>query len=207
MNGSKYGIRFQWVDDGSSQLQVTNASAYAVRGANADFAWGGYSSDLTKWVAMQNEANKILMMANGASVESIYADKSFVFGSLPSSATYHKSSVDGFHARCVENGLSGCEQGEDPLSPYPCCKFGFIKVLDSDSSSLQCKGAKDHLQQNGTFLYASKVQSIPKDPSYEATQKALESLRDSGVNIIIGCTFTASGVAIIEALQEMDYNV
>ena len=53
-------MRFQWVDDGSSQLQVSNASAHAVRGSNADFAWGGYSSDLTKWVAMQNEDNKVI---------------------------------------------------------------------------------------------------------------------------------------------------
>ena len=39
--GKRYAMRFVWVDDASSTDQVTNATVYATRATNADFAFGG----------------------------------------------------------------------------------------------------------------------------------------------------------------------
>ena len=143
---------------------------------------------------------KMLTMAGGAAVEGIYKDTEYIFGALPPSDTYHLSSVDGLRDSCQAYNLTDC-------------KFGFIEV-DSDSGIAQCRGAFEHVRDKegrgkgfGGVTYFTSIQRIPKTPTLEDTIAALENLRNAKVNILIGCTFTATGIAIIEALEEMDYNL
>lgn len=107
--GKRYGIRFTWVDDGSSALQVTNATARAIRTAGARFAFSGYSSGLSLFAAQQSAAEGLLMLSAGSASTSIYAQNNMTYGLYPPARLYTASGLAAIAtaARALDTRASG----------------------------------------------------------------------------------------------------
>ena len=80
VNGLKYGLSAFWVDDKSSKTLVTNSTAFASRGFDADFIYAGYASGLTTYTTMQAGVEGKIMMAPGAASTSVYVKNDLSFG-------------------------------------------------------------------------------------------------------------------------------
>ena len=89
INGRKYGVRFELVDDASNTAQVIPAMATGMRSpVVANFAWGPYSSGFNRYALQQSYADGLLIMNSGSSVSSVYSINNLTFGMLPASSSY-----------------------------------------------------------------------------------------------------------------------
>ena len=87
--------------------QVANATAHATRGANADFAFGGYSSGLTTFAARQSAADNMLMMSGGAASTSVFTQNDLTFGLFPPASTYHDTPLGAMAAAAARVDSTG----------------------------------------------------------------------------------------------------
>jgi len=119
-------VKCVFIGDGSSQLQVANATSRLVHSeaggfASADFLLGPYSSGLTTYASKQAVLDSKLMIASAASDHAVYSSAAAlaqenglglrVFGMLPGSENWARR---GFEAvlKAAEDCDTGCEQGK-----------------------------------------------------------------------------------------------
>mmetsp|Transcript_28041 Transcript_28041/g.94170 ORF Transcript_28041/g.94170 Transcript_28041/m.94170 type:complete len:1051 (+) Transcript_28041:106-3258(+) len=120
------GVKCVFLGDGSSQLQVTNATSRLLHSeaggfASADFLLGPYGSGLTSYASKQAVADGTVMVAPAASDHAVYSSAAalaqedglqpLVFGLLSGSENWARR---GFEAvlKAAEDCDTGCEQGK-----------------------------------------------------------------------------------------------
>jgi hypothetical protein len=212
VGGQRYGMRFVWVGDASSKQQVTRAVAHAIRGWNADFAFAGYSSGLTKYAAQQSFTEDKIMITPAAATVSVHSQNDLTFGFAAPTSVYTGSPIQKLAA--TANAIDAGLYSSPSRCPRPCMevlKVGFIQadavftigtcvhtvqqVIDAGLQMAPGANGEDHL-----------ITTVPKVPTLEATMNALRELRDSGVNVLVGCTYSSTGQQIIAALEELDFS-
>jgi len=202
IHGNSYGMRFQWVDDQSSKQQVTNATAHAVRGTNADFAFAGYSSGLTYYSTQQSAADGRVMMSSAASTTAVFLQNNLTFGIDSPAHSFTSSSIAALAAAARAGGTQASS-----------LVVGLIQA-DAVFTRATCEGVEDQASREGmtmarrepTPASAPLVTTIPKVPTIEEAMNALSRLQEKGVDVIVGCTYLETGFAIIEALERLDYS-
>ena len=82
----RYAVHYQVVNDNSLFTQVTNATLHASREQlGANFLLSPFGSSMTRYAAMQADADGKIMMANSAATPSVVALSNLTFGTLPPS--------------------------------------------------------------------------------------------------------------------------
>jgi hypothetical protein len=114
VNGSRLGIRFDWVGDRSDSTLVANATATALRlareaSAVGTFAIAPWSSGLTQVAARQSSTDGVLMMSGSAAKPEIYTENNWTFGVLPPASSYHDTALAAVvaAARALDAAASG----------------------------------------------------------------------------------------------------
>ena len=131
VNGSRYSMRFTWVNDSSSAELVPNATAFVLREQSADFAFGPYSSGLTTWATQQSALDGKLMLASTAATPSVYEHNNLTFGTLPPTTEYMRSSMAAVAAAAAQ-----CDAGESTAD----CANECARSFDTTGAST-CLGA------------------------------------------------------------------
>lgn len=207
-----YGMRCVWVDDGGEKWQVTSAVAHAVRGANADFAFAGYSSDLSKFAAQQSHADDKVMMTWGTAVPSVHSQNDLTFGLMPRAPVYSESALAAIaeEAEAIDQYLTPGRCGEGPGTCKASIRVGFIQA-DALFTNDVCEAAPAWAEDYGLTMArnaseAPIIVTVPKNASIEEIIEELDVLRAAGVNVVVGCTYYKTGRAIIAALEKMDFS-
>lgn len=177
----------------SSKVQVTNATAHALRASNATFAWGGYSSGLTLYAAKQSAVDGYLMIASNAASPVVYTQNKLTFGTIPQAANYYPSALASVAAAVSER--------KEKLGDV---KWGILQE-DAVFTKAVCDAVPTLITNNGMTI-ATTVVTMPRPFDAGEYKKALVQLRDKGVNAIVGCTYTESGMGIIRVLEQMDFS-
>lgn len=209
-----YGLRYVWVGDHQKNWHITKAIAHAIRGAHADFTFAGYSSDLSAYAAKQSFAAGKVMMTWGAATPSVHSQNNLTFGFLPPAPIFSSSSLAAIAtaADAIDAGLS-TSVDQNRCAPGSCkssIRVGFIQAnaLYTKTNCLAAPGWADtyHLTTARDADGNPLTVTVPKAPSIDETILALKELQDSGVNVVVGCTYSSTGFKIIEALEQMDYS-
>ena len=216
------------VDDVSDNAQVAPATARATRGTVADFAFGGYSSGLTKHAARQSYADGFLMMSGGAASTSVFTQNDLTFGLFPPASTYHDRPLQAIKhaAQLVDDtgrttngrtftaasGLGPCYTGDGGC--LASLKIGFVQA-DATFTRSQCVNGPalarswkldlavhpdDTNNADGGVLAI-----LPKVPTLEQAEAAVILMKEAGVNVVVGCFYSQTSKAFIEAMEKLDW--
>ena len=211
--GRRYGVRFTWVGDGSSALQVTNATARAIRNSGASFAFSGYSSGLSFYAAQQTAAEGLLMLSAGSASTSIYRQNNLTFGLYPPAGMYTESGLAAIAAaaRLLDARATSSELGRMPLPPcfggascMASLRAGFVQA-DNLFTREQCAASPAAARRLGLETVSLPPVTLPLAPSGEQAAAALQQLRQAGATVLVGCTYHAAALAIISALERLDW--
>jgi ABC-type branched-subunit amino acid transport system substrate-binding protein len=207
-----YAMRFVWVGDNQQKSQITNSIAHAIRGTNADFAFAGYSSGLSALAAKQSFAENKIMMTWGASVPTVHSQNDLTFGFLPPAPIFSKSTLAAIaaNAEAIDSELTPGRCGGGLGTCKSSIQVGFIQA-DASYTRSNCAAAPAWAESYGLVVVQNSdgeplMATVPKSPSNEETKIALQALQAAGVNVVVGCTYTSTGRAIIAALEEVDYS-
>jgi hypothetical protein len=206
-----YGLRYVWVGDHQSNLHITGAIAHAIRGTHADFTFAGYSSGLSAYAAKQSFAAGKIMMTWGAATPSVHSQNNLTFGFLPPAPIFSSSALAAVAAAAdvIDAGLStSVDQTRCGTGPGSCkssIRVGFIQA-DALYTKTNCVAAPGWADEYDLTTARDAdgeplTVTVPKAPSIEETILALTELQDSGVNVVVGCTYSSTGFKIIEALE------
>jgi poly [ADP-ribose] polymerase 10/14/15 len=208
VNGSRYAMRFRWVADASSKQQVALAMANALRGDdasdNVDFAFAGYSSGLTEFASMQSHADGKLMLAATAASSQAFAHNNMTFGTESNAPEWVKSAIEAIESQSANftkfaAGESASTRGTESL------KVGFVTANALFTKST-CEPLVDWINNKGLSVTKEGMKLVDKSPELDVVMDALRPLRDDGVNVLVGCTYYATGLAIIKALERLDFS-
>ena len=224
VGNKRYSMRVVRVGDGSSVEQVTNATAHAVRDHDADFVLAPYSSGLTRFASMQAEADGKVMLAATASAPSIYTSN-LTFGTLPSSVHYMRETLEAVLsaargcdaqsscvAECRRPWIAAATPGES--SCVGSIKVGFLQHSDVFPRAV-CSTAAEELGRLGIGFAADATGGpmiltvVPEaGGSFNATivEETVQQLKHANVTVVVGCTYFASGSALVSALERLDYS-
>lgn len=210
----RLAIRFLMVDDHSDTEQVMNATAVAYRKADADFAYGGYSSELTEYSSLQSDADGLMMMSGGASRESIFTHSKddLLFSSYSGMSSKLRMVLEGirqaaeridagksnwtFASRCTNNGNGGCLES---------IVVGFIR---DPALAAMCNSTIAHAQQFRVATGADGsdlVVELPSAPTEAQVLAALNTLRDANVNLVVGCMYHPHGDLLVDGLANLSW--
>ena len=219
LGDARFGIRFHWVGDGSSQEQVTNATARALRTSGAHFAISGYSSGLTLYAAKQSYAEGLLMVSGGAASTAVFTQNNLTYGFYPPAGSYTTNSLLAIAAaaqavdaraqtvaalpgdsRCG-GGVGGC---------LASLRVAFVQA-DTVFTRAQCLSAPDNALAAGLALLETSdaegaaMATVAREPDEEALDDALRGFQAAGANVLIGCTYYSTAKAIIASLERLDW--
>lgn len=215
VQGKKYAIRFVWVDDRSSKYQTSNATAVALRMSNADFAWAGYSSGMTKFTAQQTYADGYLMMSGGAASTSVFTQNDMSFGLFPPASVYTGTALAAIAkaADAIDAGTSNWRYASRCGTGAGACKSSIrvgIVLAAAGFTRSQCAGAPGNARAAGLQVAADAdgndlMIEIPKAPTLEEAVAALTTLKNAGVNVVTSCTYSSTGTKLVEGLFNMSW--
>ncbi|KAL1519101.1 hypothetical protein AB1Y20_003366 [Prymnesium parvum] len=195
VRGRRYGVRFQWVGDGSSAEQVGNATSQSLRLGCADFAISSYSSGLTMAAARRSYAEGYLMMSAGAAATAVFTQNEWTFGLYPPAARY------------AEVGLAAIRHAAG-AAPSGSCAAGCLRVAFVQADTLftraQCAGAPAAAAAAGLLLHAPTA-TVRREPDDAALDALLGGYAAAGVQVLVGCTYFSTALAIIAALERLDW--
>jgi len=181
VRGRRLAMKLEWVDDGGDMLQVTNATARALRSQEfgANFAMAGYSSSLTQYAALQADADGKLMVAAGSSGSAVFDQNlPLLFGFLPQTSV--ESSLRTFMRGAAEADAAG---GETVCGAAGCVaqlKFGQL------GSSGGCVAGKRAVAER-VFGTPSVLEVATDLSSTDELRLALGRLKSSGVTVLEIC--------------------
>ena len=196
-------------------IQVTNATARAIRSAGASFAFSGYSSGLSLFAAQQTAAEGLLMLSAGSASTSIYAQNNLTYGLYPPARLYTASGLAAIAAAAIAldtraSGAVGVAQ-----SPLPPCfggvgclqslRAGFVQV-DNLFTIEQCAAAPSWAKRYRIKTVHLPPVMLPLVPTMEQASAALEQLRLAGATVLVGCTYHMAALAILSALERLDWS-
>jgi hypothetical protein len=103
VGGARHAIHLQWISDGSSVLEVANATAYASRtNGGAHFLVGPFGSALTQYAALQAEADGKILMAPAAATPNVVAASNRTFSIMPPANEHVAATLRGVLAAARE---------------------------------------------------------------------------------------------------------
>ena len=218
VSGQRYGMRFTWVGDGGNSKQVANATAHASRLTDADFIFAGYASGYTTHAVKQSYAEGKLIMCGGAATPSVYSQNNLSFGFFPPGGTYTKNAILAIadKAEALDaNGTTNCglevAAGESPRSCVESIRVGFLQAQASFTTTM-CAGAPEHVYNANLTVVLDETDgspltvTVPSTPTAEEMETALARLKAANVTVIVGCTYYATGVAMLTGLEALDYS-
>jgi hypothetical protein len=212
------------VGDGSLEEQVANATAHAVRGANADFAFAGYSSGLTQYSAQQSGADGRLIMAPAAAVASIFSQNNDTFGTLPAASEFMKNALLAIiaAANAVDEAVGTTHEHEEgwhaeattqpcrhEMDPGQSCRASLtVGFLEDDSvfTESMCSGAVAFANTSDINVVLGYNRSLSHDPEFDEIREKLKTLNKKKATVIVGCVHEKSGLMIIEALKNLSFS-
>ena len=186
VSGKRYGMRFTWVGDGGSSLQVSNATAHASRLTNADFLFAGYASGYTTHAVKQSYAEGKLIMCGGAAASSVYMQNNLSFGFFPPAGSYTYSSLLAVRHKAAaldESGAQGCGL-EGAAASTTCVERIRVGILQADAffTTSMCSSVPANAAAAG-LVVASDAEgepvsvTVPSSPTDEEMRGALEVLQ------------------------------
>ena len=212
--GKRYGVRFSWVGDGSSAVQVANATARAMRNARARFAFSGYSSGLTWFAAQQSAADGLLMLSAGSAATTVFAQNNLTFGLYPPASMYTASGLEAIAAAARALDARADVRIAHSSSLLPCfggvgclasLRAGFVQV-DNLFTRDQCAASPAWARRHGISSVSLPPVTLRMVPSVEEATTLLQQLRSAGATVLVGCTYHAAAVVIIAALERMNWS-
>ena len=219
LGDARYGIRFHWVGDGSSQEQVTNATAHALRTSGAHFAISGYSSGLTLYAAKQSYAEGILMVSGGAASTAVFTQNNLTYGFYPPAGSYTTNSMLAieYAARAVDTrAQAGATRDSDSrcgggdVSCLASLRVAFVQA-DTVFTRAQCLSAPQNALDAGLTLLGTSdaadaaMATVAREPDEDELDEALRTFQAAGANVLIGCTYYSTAKAIIASLERLDW--
>lgn len=203
VGGRRYSMRYVWAGDESADTAAA-AVAHSMRREDAHFAWGGYGSTVSRLQAEQTELDGKLLMASIAAGVNVFRDRDLTFGTLPPAPNYIQNAV---------RTIAAAATGVPPVPPVDSIRVGLLYTPPLDemcepigSLSLGLGMSVSAFDPDTTGTQVWLANSLPKLPSAAEVDAVLNRLREDGVNVIIGCTYVTSGLAVIEGLERLDYS-
>jgi len=219
LNGGRYGVKFVYVGDGSSNrsfdAQHTPAAASAAsRAPTVDFVLGGYTSDLNKLASQQSHAAGKLMMTFGAAATEVFTQNNLTFGLVTPA---RKFLYDGVLA------IADAARREDELGTPSRCSatsgkrcvdnlvFGLIEANNSfgrgmcNETELAAAMTAANLTDvpEPSKLIKASVSTAPDDAEIDSVLRDFDT---RGVNVILGCTYMVTVEAVVASLERVNYS-
>ena len=194
VGATQLGVTMTFVDDGSSATQVGPATRYGILVGEADFTIGPYTSYLTAIASKESFALNKIMIGNGGGLVSAFANN-LTFGVVPPSQKYFTNCIRLIADEARELGILNT------------LKAGFLAADTPVFADVMCGlEVSSFAQARGIHVAFPNVSRVPKVPPSGQMTEVLLAFKEAGVNVIFGCTYKPTGLAVIEALQAINYS-
>jgi len=164
-----YALELRVYDDQSSTNGSSAIAGILAEDPSVDIMLGGYSSTLTQpFMETAHNSSEKLVLAAGASLTKVYANKDLAFGLLPPSTKYLSLAVEA-------------------LATIHGAKTVATVWEDTSFTRAACKSAPELAEQNGMTMISTT--EVGKAPNTTILEPIAESLKGEDPDVVITCVY------------------